>query len=627
MFRLFQRRLDPSARMVAEADALRDAGQYSDAAKAYARVLPLLPERVDLIVQYANMLKGSGDLEAAEAAYRTAIAAKPSIADTPFQLGNLLKMLGDRNGARAAYRQALTLDPSFTAAARELRYASDVAFLTLTLNRHNSIAAIRALSDESSSRARADASVPVDLWPVLRAAWEVPSPPPPPAQAAVNIALSHGAVDPAATHVLFCPDGIRLHPRAREWFTYAATIASNAAFFADGETVDGAGSPDRPIFRSYIDGAVFAPCATLGPVLLPARLANSVREAVEPAAALASMIHAKAFGGEIGHIPLPLAIEPTTVAKPSLPPIGGFTPKAFIHAVIPTRNNGADVEAFVDSLRSTAAAPHHLTITIIDNGSNDTMTAAALARIPQVCILRRDTPFNWSRLNNEGAEQANGAEILLFANDDMRMLRGGWDDALRRRLADPAVGAVGARLVYPDGTVQHAGILAGWQGRFIHDGLDAVAHEPGPGGRWLHAHAAAAVTGAFIAVRRDDFARLGGFDAASFAVSYGDVDFCYRLRELGLLVIYEPAIEALHYESKTRGRDDEDPVKQARDNAEFEAFAARWGGPLSDPSVNPFFVDIGRPFRLIAPPTLGAITAHIALTASPTPWKARRVQA
>ncbi len=627
MFRLFRRRPDPSARMVAEADALRDAGQYSEAARAYARVLPLLPERIDLIVQYANMLKDSGDPEAAETAYRAAIAQAPWIADTPCQLGHLLKSRGDRDGAHRAYRQALALDPGFTAAARELRHAGDAAFLATTLQPDAAAASLRALPGEATWLERADAVVPVALWPALRAAWDVPAPPPNEGTPAISITVIGGEdlIEPAATHALLCLNGERLHPHALAWFAYAAAIAPDAAFIADAETQDAAGCPAHPILRSLPDPVALAAAGpSPGIVLAPVALARAVRDAPDPAAALKALVRDAASSGRIGHIPLPLAVETAPPAVAPAPPTPAPAPNTLIHVIIPTRNNGGDVGAFIASLRATATAPENLTFTVIDNGSDDPATAEALARLSRIRVLRRDTPFNWSRLSNEGAALSSDADIHLFANDDMLMVSAGWDEALRRRLSDPSIGGVGARLVYPGGRVQHAGILAGWQGRFIHDGLDAAPDEQGPEGRWRSAHAVSAVTGAFLAVRREDFDRLGGFDDVAFSVSYGDVDFCYRLREAGLRVVYEPAIEAVHHESKTRGRDEDDPVKQARDDAEFAAFAARWGTPLADPSVNPFWADVGRPFRFVIPPARAAIEAHIALTASGAPWMPRR---
>ena len=110
-----------------------------------------------------------------------------------------------------------------------------------------------------------------------------------------------------------------------------------------------------------------------------------------------------------------------------------------------------------------------------------------------------DEPFNWSRLNNCAAA-LSGSELLVFANDDMVMLSDGWDRQLRGLLERPEIGAVGARLIYPDDTVQHAGILLGWPGISVHDGRYEAAVEPGPCRRWQVTRVVAAVTGAFFAI-------------------------------------------------------------------------------------------------------------------------------
>src|SRR5262249_14223706 len=182
-----------------------------------------------------------------------------------------------------------------------------------------------------------------------------------------------------------------------------------------------------------------------------------------------------------------------------------------------------DGAGFVDRLPAKAATPQALGLVIIDNGSRQPETRQILDDIAakgSARVLALDEPFNWSRLNNRAVDTVNSS-LLVFANDDMLMLSHGWDERLRGLLNRPEIGAVGARRLYEDDRVQHAGILLGWNGGDIHDGLYESSLEPGPASRWRVSRAVAAVTGAFLATRREVFLAHQGFDEG-LAVSYGD---------------------------------------------------------------------------------------------------------
>jgi GT2 family glycosyltransferase len=175
--------------------------------------------------------------------------------------------------------------------------------------------------------------------------------------------------------------------------------------------------------------------------------------------------------------------------------------------IIATRDNGANVAKFVDSLRMRAAVPNALRIVIVDNGSREQETRRILANFKATTwaqVLALDEPFNWSRLNNRAVEVVD-SPLLVFANDDMIMLSERWDERVRGLLQRPEIGAVGARLLYQDDTLQHAGILFGWRGGVTHDGLYESSLEPGPASRWHVSRAVGAVTGDFLDTRRDVF--------------------------------------------------------------------------------------------------------------------------
>jgi GT2 family glycosyltransferase len=294
-----------------------------------------------------------------------------------------------------------------------------------------------------------------------------------------------------------------------------------------------------------------------------------------------------------------------------------------VQVIIPTRDNAGDIRDFVASLRDHAASPGALRVLIVDNGSRATETARILAELTAqkgVQVVAIDEPFNWSRLNNRGVALTD-PELLVFANDDMLMLSDCWDRQLRGLLERPEIGAVGARLLYPDDTVQHAGILLGWPGIEVHDGRHEPVSRAGPGSRWHVSRAASAVTGAFLAVRREAFESSGGFDEIGLPVAYGDIDFALKLRARGRKILWTPSITLRHYESKTRGLDHLDAEKRARNAAERKVMEQRWGVALAaDPSVNPAWHNATLPFRLIAAPPQSRLWRHIRVCASANPW-------
>ncbi|AQR60891.1 hypothetical protein BZG35_03900 [Brevundimonas sp. LM2] len=257
--------------------------------------------------------------------------------------------------------------------------------------------------------------------------------------------------------------------------------------------------------------------------------------------------------------------------------------------IIPTRDEGEVLETCIRSMVALASNPDQINYLVLDNRSQERVTQEVfdrLAKIANITVVRVDEPFNWSRLNNVGASHAEG-DILAFVNNDIEMQSQNWDSELRAALSDPSVGAVGARLLYPDGTLQHVGIVLGAVGgRPIHEGRGAPATDDGLLGRWFSQREASAVTGAFLAVRAGTFAEINGFEER-LSIAYNDLDFCFRVRAAGLRVLYHPQIEATHYESKTRGLA-LTSEKIAWDDEEFLQLFRIWGEACQiDPYVSP----------------------------------------
>lgn len=189
--------------------------------------------------------------------------------------------------------------------------------------------------------------------------------------------------------------------------------------------------------------------------------------------------------------------------------------------------------------------------------------------------LTYDDEFNWSRVNNFGASQASG-EFLLFLNDDTEVITPGWLEAMIEFAQQKEIGAVGPKLLFPDGSLQHVGVTV-LDGKPGHPFYGYPGKHPGYFCRNFLPHNCAAVTGACLMTRTEVFREMGGFDE-SFPLNYNDVDYCFRLRQKDYRIVYTPHAELRHFESVTK------PGVFAE---ELRAFQKRWGDRATDPYYNP----------------------------------------
>jgi GT2 family glycosyltransferase/tetratricopeptide (TPR) repeat protein len=460
--------------------------------------------------------------------------------------------------------------------------------------------------------------------------------------------------------LLLLASGAVLDPQALAWFACAQAWSDADAFVCDEETgIVNRGQIHRsapilrqvPDFDTLLEANVFGETIAVRSTTYRAfagKLPNTSITANRTALLLALLA-----GRGVGHVPHPLVWRNASDAANPREHLDGVNaylqeaglagrvervpysgprwhsrkPDAQIAVIIPTRDNASDLINMVDSLRRTAITPEAIEILVVDNGTRreqDLQTLSDLARQDNVHLLRFDQPFNWSHLNNQAAAETD-APVLVFANDDMEMRSTGWDVILRGLLEREEIGAVGARLLYEDGTIQHAGVLFGWRGGVIHDGLLAGGEKAGPAERWRVTRSVSAVTGAFLTTRRTDFIAERGFDALSLPVAYSDIDYCLKVRSRGKRILWTPAITLLHYESKTRGLDHTDRWRAVRNEHEQEIMLARWGAALEcDPSVHPYWWPAALPFDLLAPVALGRIREHIQLTGLRHPWNVDR---
>lgn len=274
--------------------------------------------------------------------------------------------------------------------------------------------------------------------------------------------------------------------------------------------------------------------------------------------------------------------------------------------VIATRDRVDLLRPCVQSvLDSTVNYPGPSEVVLADNDSVEPETAAyfsSLSAMSNVRIFPFRGPFNWSAINNAAAREASG-DILIFLNNDTVVLTPDWCMELAAHAMRRDVGAVGARLLYGDGTIQHAGVVLGIEGVAGHECVGEAPRDGGYFGRSHVLRSAAAVTGACLATRRDLFLQMdGGFDELNFKVAFNDVDFCMRLRKAGYRVVYNPFAVLYHLESKSRGRDVAG-TQAVRHREEAIAFRARWTDEeIVDPYYNPHFERYSRSFDRLRPP-------------------------
>ncbi len=316
---------------------------------------------------------------------------------------------------------------------------------------------------------------------------------------------------------------------------------------------------------------------------------GGLRPGPDPWHDLALRAAALAGSGGVLHVPAVLihtgGPPPPIQPRPALPAV---TDLPAVTVILLTKDHPDLLAA------STAGVLHHtdypaLELLVVDNGSTNPGALAlldTLAATPRVQVLRRPGPFNFSALNNAAAQEASG-DILVLLNNDTEMPDPAWLRELVRHAVRPDVGAVGARLLHRDGTLQHGGMVLGPKGRSMHVLRGAPRDAPGYEGQLAVPRDLSAVTGACLAIRREVWTRVGGMDEG-LPVAWNDVDLCQRVRAAGLRVVWTPDSVLLHLEGATRGEDAADAGRQARFLADAARYRSLWGAAADeDPFLNP----------------------------------------
>lgn len=263
-----------------------------------------------------------------------------------------------------------------------------------------------------------------------------------------------------------------------------------------------------------------------------------------------------------------------------------------ISIIIPNKNHKEDLEKCIESIRLKSTYTNY-EIIVVENNSTENEIFDYYKQIEQadnIKVITYKGEFNYSKINNLGVKEAKG-EYLILLNNDIKIISQNWMEEMLMHAQREEVGAVGAKLFYPDNTIQHAGIVLGLGAHRSagHTHYGMPKENLGYMGRLCYTQNVTAVTGACLMVKKSTYDQVGGLDE-NFRVALNDVDFCLKLRKMGLLNIFTPFAEAFHFESKSRGFEDS-KAKKERYMEECEAFKQKWSKELEqgDPYYNPNF--------------------------------------
>ena len=296
-----------------------------------------------------------------------------------------------------------------------------------------------------------------------------------------------------------------------------------------------------------------------------------------------------ALGAAYGTELAPAAVDPAL--NPIIHRVRLPGPTPLVTIVIPNRDSPGLIRRVVEDVSEKTEYPFKQ-IVIVDNGTTDPATMALYETFQRtgVTIDIVPEPFNFARMCNRGAQFAQG-EAVLFLNNDVEVpLDGGdWLAEMVECLRFKGTGIVGAKLDYPTGTTQHAGVIAGLGGAAGHWYIEAPAEEPGSMGRLFVRQTLSAVTGACMLVTRECFENLSGFDEQSFPIAYNDIDLCLRGRRAGFRTVWTPFARLIHHESASRGSDQEG-AQNVRFRGEMARLQQLHGTiTLLDDAFSPFY--------------------------------------
>lgn len=613
-----------SARMQ-EGRGLRDAGQLELALLAYTHATNLNPDDANAHLQRGRILRLLGRSDEAKAPLRKALLISKAYPEARRELicmGEMDPSVGAREtdelSAYDTFRKSVALPIAPSSSPSQ----SHVIIDAIDAAPFRVLASLNALREQSHEDWRATVIAPLRtrdhpvgsiavIDPRIRFV------------SIENVDCLQSATPLHAPSLCFTA-GLALAPEALSWFAWAGGQHPEAVVYCDHDTMRAAWpdhhSYENPALQPAPDpydlaGTPAPPEALLIPPDLLggyiSGLSSAIKDATPENDVRRNLLIAAVTADRAGRLALPLAsisaaparairarVSPSDLedgvlsprpGAPRVPAPTATTTDATILIVIPTRDQVGLLRASMKSLKRKAARPALIRFAIADNRSIEPETQRFLRRIRKnscIDIINADEPFNWSRINNISARSVEG-DLIVFCNNDVEMITSGWDERLRYWLSRSDIGAVGCKLLYPSGDVQHAGMALGRSnGEPVHEGMGALSDAHGPLDRWSRPRCAAAVTGAFLAVTRATFEATGGFNE-DLAIAYNDIDFCLRVRAIGRLILYDGKLELTHHESATRGFNDS-RSRVAWDQAEWSMLWKQWGKALlHDPAINP----------------------------------------
>ncbi|MEO7187511.1 MAG: glycosyltransferase family 2 protein [Sphingomicrobium sp.] len=385
-----------------------------------------------------------------------------------------------------------------------------------------------------------------------------------------------------------CPSspGDRFAPGAiRNYATAASQAGGTRIIYADDDLMRPDGTRCAPHFKpswnpdlfenhDFVTGAAIVRASSDGLMKLPdadwaAALVDHGIKAGDPPKHVSLVLHHRC------NRPAPRVPAKPQMVLPDRPPS--------VTTIIPTRNEVGLLRNCLAGLTRTAYP--RVDCIVIDNDSDDPEALAYLEKLESagILVMRLPGPFNFSALNNAAVGHARG-EYLCFLNNDVEMLDADWLSLLVRQAVRMDVGAVGARLLYPDGSIQHAGVVTGIGGGAGHAHRLQREDDEGYFHRARLPQQVSAVTAACLVVAKEKFLAVEGFDEEKFTVAFNDVDLCLKLNAKGWQSFYEPRATLIHHESKSRGHDRQG-AKLVRFAGELAALKRKW---RTDQERDPF---------------------------------------
>ena len=417
------------------------------------------------------------------------------------------------------------------------------------------------------------------------------------------------------TALVLLSEGSELLPQALEHLALAASSSGAALVYADSELSTAEGI--EPLCKPAWDPWLFGGHDYLGPVLIQSSIIKKAGlQQKDLSLALRTRLILAASQKGVCHLPLIVSSSNGQSAQPAErlarrtileewlsthygsvnvvehPEWNNLNQLRFllkgtplVSIIIPTRDRADLLQVCLDSLWKVTTYTN-VEILIIDNGSVEPETKRLFRSIQKkgVRVLPYPDHFNYAAMNNMAAREARG-EVLCFLNNDTEVLTPDWLQEMLALLLLPDVGCVGAKLLWPNGLVQHGGVVVGTHQLAAHVGNGWPSDSQGYLNRNLLIQQWSAVTAACLLTHKALFIDCGGFDAKNFSISFNDVDYCLRLRKQGYKVLWTPHAQLMHHESASRGKDNT-PADEARTAVEMHHFRQRWGR-YNDPFYNP----------------------------------------